>query len=158
VEGAAQPAILEPTVSQVRATVGAITVQQAEATALVAEQHEVLTHELHWLEWPGTPQFFRQSHGLPIAAQQGSGRRSGTNLGHEIILFSTDHSNAPIGQVIAFDCMQWHSLFLTQANDIKKKRQDSTVLLVNTDLICLFLNQKMAVDLKNSGFSDLCMH
>jgi hypothetical protein len=91
VEGAADAAVLEPAKCEVGAAVWTVAVEHAELAALVAEQDEVLAHELHGLDWARARQLVGQGHRLPVAAQQLAGGGVASDAGDEIVLLGADH-------------------------------------------------------------------
>jgi hypothetical protein len=96
VEGAADAAVFQPAEGEVGAAVRAVAVEHAELAALVAEQDEVLPHELHRLDRARAGQLVGQGHRLPVAAQQLAGGGVGSDAGDEIVLLCADHCSRPI--------------------------------------------------------------
>src|SRR5439155_3434203 len=74
VERAAQTAVLQPAISEVRAAMGAVALEQA-VSILFLEQNQILSEEPHRLQGTRAFQFFGERDGLPVVAQQLSRRR-----------------------------------------------------------------------------------
>jgi hypothetical protein len=75
----AQATVLYPTIAQVRASMRAMETQQAELASVVAEEHKILTHDLH-RKWVITRQLFRERHWLPVASHEVAPGSAGTRL------------------------------------------------------------------------------
>ncbi|MNS70331.1 hypothetical protein D3C72_1036730 [compost metagenome] len=110
VEGAADAAVFQPAEGQVGAAVRAVAVEHAELAALVAEQHEVLAHELHGLDRARARQFVGQGHRLPVAAQQLAGGCAGSDAGDEIVLLGADHRAGSIERSLSEGLQALHAV------------------------------------------------
>jgi hypothetical protein len=77
---AAQAAVLHAAQRQVGAAVRAAAVDQADPVLVVSEQHQVLAEQAYGLRRGAGRQGIDQGNGLPVAAQQLTGRRAGAGL------------------------------------------------------------------------------
>jgi len=84
-EGAADAAILQPPVAQIRAAMGAVPADQAITAVPVAECHQPLPQKGYGADWPVAFEFVDQRDGLPIAAQHRTGLRSRTRAGERLV-------------------------------------------------------------------------
>ena len=87
-KGQAQAAILQPPESQVGAAMRAVTVEQAEAAGMVAEQEQVLAEGA---DGAGAGQFIQQGDGLPIMPQHPATGGGGTDACEALVGFGEDH-------------------------------------------------------------------
>src|SRR6266850_386132 len=73
---AAQPAVFEPAVAQVRAAVRAVQIEQPELSLFIAKQHELFAEEFYGKGRRADGYFFRECRRLPVAAHQLAARSS----------------------------------------------------------------------------------
>ncbi len=94
-EGAAQAAILQPAEGKVGAAMRAMPLDQAVASVLAAEQHEVLAKQLHGPHWPLPLQFVRQRRRLPILPHQLAAGVPRPGAGDQVVLLLAHHGASP---------------------------------------------------------------
>ncbi len=90
-EQATQAAVLEPAVGEIGAAMGAVAVEQAVATALVAEQHEVLAEHAHRLGRTLGRQFVGERHRMPVMPHQPAAFGARPGAGDQLVLLGTHH-------------------------------------------------------------------
>jgi hypothetical protein len=88
---AADASLLDESMGEVRAAVGAVALEQPETPALVFVEHEVLAQEANGLDW-GVIELARAPDRHPIAAQQLAHRRARADLGEKAIFFRAEHA------------------------------------------------------------------
>ena len=81
VEGAAQAAVFQPAVSEVRPAMRAAAADQAVAALLVLEHHQVFAEQPQRFDRPVAGKFVDQRRRLPIAPHQRARRRAGAGAG-----------------------------------------------------------------------------
>jgi hypothetical protein len=94
VERAAQPAVLTPGKRQIGAAVLTMLVQQAVASGVVAEQHQVLAQQANTFDGARRVEFLGQRGRLPVPAHQRTTRRTGTGSRDHFVLFGGKHRGA----------------------------------------------------------------
>ena len=94
-ERAAQAAVLDPAIGQIDSAVGAPTPDHAQPALVVAEQHEVLTHQANRDHRPVAVEFLGEGCRLPVPAKHVAARRPRPALGQESVLIGTDHASLP---------------------------------------------------------------
>jgi hypothetical protein len=88
---AADASLLDVSIGEVRAAVGAVAVEQPETAALVFVEHEVLAQEANGLDLL-VIELARAADRHPIAAQQFAHRRPWADLGEKAIFFRAEHA------------------------------------------------------------------
>ena len=66
---AAQPAVFQPAVAQIRAAVTAMAIERADSTLLIAKDDQLLAHQFDWQRRAIRRQFLGQRNRLPVPAQ-----------------------------------------------------------------------------------------
>jgi hypothetical protein len=69
VEGAAEPAILDPPIGQRGQPVGTVQADQAGATCIVSEQHQIFAQHPYLERFTTRRDLGGEAHGLPVAPQ-----------------------------------------------------------------------------------------
>src|SRR4051794_3164742 len=90
-EGAAQAAMFEPPEREVRAAMRAMAVDQAVASRLVAEQHQVFTEQLDRADRPRAVQLIDQRRRLPVAPHQLAAGVLPPGAGDQVVLLLAHH-------------------------------------------------------------------
>src|SRR5262249_52507164 len=88
---AADAGLLDESMGEVGAPMRAVPVEEAETSALVLIEHEVLAHEPNGLDRI-LVEFARAADRHPVAAQKLSHRRTRADLGEKAVLFRTQHA------------------------------------------------------------------
>src|SRR5262249_49476341 len=84
---AADAAVLHEAVGQRRAAVRTVLGDAAVGAALVAEEHELLVHDLHAPGGVLVRELADKARWVPVAAQQLAHRRAGSYSGEQLVLF-----------------------------------------------------------------------
>src|SRR5262245_38383542 len=87
---AADAGLLDESIGEIRAPMGAVPVEEPETSALVLVEHEILAHEANGLD--RVLEFARAADRHPVAAQKLSHRRAWADLGEKAVLFGTQHA------------------------------------------------------------------
>src|SRR5262245_53542188 len=104
-EGAAQPAMLEPTEGEISAAMRAGAVKQAIAAPLISEQHQAFPKQPHRLDRAVAGKLVDQRGRLPVAPHQRSGWRSATDTGDEVVLLGAQHGHRSLlAAAHLYDC------------------------------------------------------
>ena len=90
-EGAAQPAILQPAEGEVGAAMRAVAVDQAVAAFLVAKQHEVLAEQFDRPHRPRSLQLIHQRRRLPVHPHQLAAGVLAAGAGNQVVRFLAHH-------------------------------------------------------------------
>src|SRR6266702_2663696 len=90
-ESAAQAAMFEPPEGEVGAAMRAMTVDQAVASRLIAEQHQIFAKQLDRTDRTRAFQFVDQRRRLPIAAHQLPAGVLRPGAGDQIVLLLAHH-------------------------------------------------------------------
>src|SRR5262249_44380876 len=88
---AADAGLFDESIGEVGAPMRAVPVEEAETSALVLVEHEVLAHEANGLDRV-LVEFARAADRHPVAAQKLSHRRARADLGEKAVLFGTQHT------------------------------------------------------------------
>src|SRR5262245_17668820 len=88
---AADAGLLDESIGEVRAPMGAMPVEEPETSAPVLVEHEILAHEANGLDRV-LVEFARAADRHPVAAQKLSHRRARADLGEKTVLFGTQHT------------------------------------------------------------------
>ena len=75
-----------------RAAVRTVDAEQADLSAIVAEQCQVFTENLDRERRAADRLFLRQCHRLPVTPQQFAGRRTAVGLGQLVVFFAANHA------------------------------------------------------------------
>ena len=108
-EGAAQPAILQPAEGEVGAAMRAVAIDQAVAALLVAEQHQLFAEQLHGAHRARALQLIDQRRRLPVAPHQLAARILRADAGDQVVLLLAHHGASPhrvgtIGACVQVTC------------------------------------------------------
>jgi hypothetical protein len=93
---APQAVLLRDTVNQIGPAVRAVSLDQAEPSLSVFEQHQFFAENLDELRRMAS-QFRRRSNGIPVAAQEIAHRRSCPNSRQSLIIFLAQHAISCFG-------------------------------------------------------------
>src|SRR5215467_13402849 len=88
---AADAGLLDESIGEIRAPMGAVPVEEPETSAPVLVEHEILAHEANGLDRV-LVEFARAADRHPVAAQQLSHGRAGADLGQKAVLFGAQHA------------------------------------------------------------------
>src|SRR5215813_4259892 len=88
---AADADLLDESIGEIRAPMGAVPVEEPETSALILVEHEILAHEANGLDRV-LVEFARAADRHPVAAQKLSHRRARADLGEKAVLFGTQHA------------------------------------------------------------------
>src|SRR5262245_47388994 len=88
---AADAGLLDESIGEIRAPMGAVPVEQPETSALVLVEHEILAHQANRLDRVRV-EFARAADRHPVAAQKLSHGRARADLGEKAVLFGTQHA------------------------------------------------------------------
>ena len=94
-KGATQPAVLEPAESKVGAAVGAVALDQAVASSLIAKQHEIFAEQFHRAHRPRPLEFVDERRRLPVHPHQSAARVFRPGTGDQVVLFLAHHGASP---------------------------------------------------------------
>src|SRR5579863_7220631 len=90
-EGAAKPAIFKPPKREVSAAMGAVTINQAVTSLLVAKQHEIFAEQFDGAHRARPGQLIDQRRRLPIHPHQFAARIFRSRSGDQVVLFLAHH-------------------------------------------------------------------
>ena len=101
-EGAAQPAILQPAEGEVGAAMRAVAVDQAVAAFLVAKQHEVLAEQFDRAHRPRSLQLVDQRRRLPVHPHQLAAGVLAPGAGDQVVRFLAHHGERSPRDLFAY--------------------------------------------------------